>query len=201
MVSLLGFVVAVPPTNRARAKLPALVDGRARFVEPRGNSPKLRASSSNGKSERGQGARMRVQRPGGTRSPANPAGRTHNLRTGAEPAEQETRKMFVRSTFLALAALAATAAAPAIAQSSDSVAVGYGDLNLSSPAGREALERRVGAAARQVCGEYQPLELKMIALSRACRARALAAGQAQFGQSLAAGGAQSANLNVSRAAY
>jgi UrcA family protein len=124
------------------------------------------------------------------------------LRTGAEPAEQETRKMFVRSTFLALAALAATAsAAPAIAQSSDSVAVGYGDLNLSSPAGREAFERRVGAAARQVCGEYQPLELKMIALSRACRARALAAGQAQFGQSLAAGGAQSANLNVSRAAY
>jgi UrcA family protein len=106
--------------------------------------------------------------------------------------------MFVRSTILALAALAA---APAFAETPDSVAVGYSDLNLSSPAGREAFDGRVATAARQVCGEYRPLELKMIAISRACQARAIAAANSQLSQNLAGGATQLASLNVSRAAY
>lgn len=106
--------------------------------------------------------------------------------------------MFVRSTFLALAALAA--AAPAVAATPDSVAVGYSDLNLSSPAGREAFEGRVAAAARLVCGEYQPLQLKMIAISRACQARAIAAAETRLSQNLSSGNVQLASLNVSRAA-
>jgi UrcA family protein len=109
--------------------------------------------------------------------------------------------MFVRSTFLAAAALGAAAiAAPAVAQAPDSVSVGFSDLNLSSQAGREAFGGRVAAAARLVCGEYQPLQLKLIAISRACQARAVAAAEAQLGQNLAGGNAQLASLNVSRAA-
>lgn len=106
--------------------------------------------------------------------------------------------MFVRSTFLAFAALAA--ACPAAAQTQDSILVGYSDLNLSSPAGREAFQGRVAAAARQVCGEYQPLELKMIAISRACQARAIASAETRLSQNLAGGDVQLASLEVSRAA-
>jgi len=105
--------------------------------------------------------------------------------------------MFVRSTFLALAALAA---APAVAQTPDSVAVGYSDLNLSSTAGREVFARRIDYAARQVCGEFQPLQLKMIAMSRVCRANAIAAAEAQLGQNLAGESTQLASLDVRRAA-
>jgi UrcA family protein len=112
--------------------------------------------------------------------------------------------MIVRSTFFALAAVAAAilatgvAISPAVAQT-DSVSVGYGDLNLASPAGRGALDRRIAGAARQVCGEYRPLELKMIALSRACRADVLAAARGQ--RSVSAAGRQFSALAVSRAAF
>jgi UrcA family protein len=106
--------------------------------------------------------------------------------------------MFVRSTFLALAALAA--ASPAFAQSPDSVAVGFSDLNLSSPAGRQAFEGRIAAAARLVCGEYQPLQLREIAISRACQARAIASAETRLSHNLSSGNVQLASLNVSRAA-
>ena len=112
--------------------------------------------------------------------------------------------MIVRSTFFALAAVAAAtlatgvAISPAVAQT-DSVSVGYGDLNLASPAGRIALDRRIAGAARQVCGEYRPLELKMIALSRACRSGVLAAARGQRTASTA--GRQLTALAVSRAAF
>ena len=106
--------------------------------------------------------------------------------------------MFVRSTFLALAALAA--ATPAFAETSDTVLVGYSDLNLSSPAGRQAFEGRIAAAARQVCGEYQPLQLKLIAISRACQARAIASAATRLSHNLSSGHVLLASLNVSRAA-
>jgi len=108
--------------------------------------------------------------------------------------------MFVRSTFLALAAAAAAYATQAPCQTPDSVRVGFSDLNLSSPAGRAVFEGRVSAAARLVCGEYQPLQLKLIAMSRTCQANAIAAAEAQLGQNLAGGSTQLASLDVRRAA-
>lgn len=55
-----------------------------------------------------------------------------------------------------IGALVLTAALPAAAASDDvqhtSVIVRYDDLNLANPAGMERLERRINAAAREVCG-------------------------------------------------
>jgi UrcA family protein len=103
-----------------------------------------------------------------------------------------------RSTILALAAAAAAAATPAIAQNG-SVTIGYGDLNLASQAGRNVLDRRIDGAARQLCGEVSPLELKRIALGRTCRAGVLADARAQLARVIVDD--QFASLAVSRAAF
>jgi UrcA family protein len=107
--------------------------------------------------------------------------------------------MSPRSTFLALAAVATAAlATPAVAQTS-SVTIGYGDLNLASPAGRAVLDRRIDGAARQVCGEALPLQLKTNVLSRTCRAEILADARAQLARVIVDD--QFASLTVSRAAF
>jgi UrcA family protein len=104
-----------------------------------------------------------------------------------------------RSTFLALAAAAAaTLASPAVAQA-ESVTIGYGDLNLTSQAGRAALDQRIDGAARQLCGESSPLELKRVALGRTCRAGVLADARAQLARVIVDD--QFASLIVSRAAF
>ena len=75
--------------------------------------------------------------------------------------------MFVRSTSLAAAAVAAglltlgLAAAPAVAQPAETVLVSYADLNLASQLGRERLDRRIASAAEQLCGGYSPVELQL----------------------------------------
>ena len=102
-----------------------------------------------------------------------------------------------RSTFLALAAAAAAIATPAAAQG-DSITIGYGDLNLASQAGRAALDQRIDGAARQLCGEFSPLELKGMALNRACRAGVLADARAQLARVIVDD--QVASIAVSRAA-
>ena len=109
--------------------------------------------------------------------------------------------MNVRSTFLALAATFAAAAftaGPAAARTG-SVTIGYGDLNLASQAGREALNRRIDGAADQLCGDFAPLELKMNALSRTCRAEILADARAQLARVIVVDD-QLASITVSRAA-
>ena len=60
-------------------------------------------------------------------------------------------KKLVALTAAALAA--ASFAAPALAGDPASWTVAYGDLNLSSPAGVDAFNRRVRAAAKVVCGD------------------------------------------------
>lgn len=52
------------------------------------------------------------------------------------------------------AALAAGAlvASPAVAETLPTVKVAYGDLDLSTKKGQQALERRLKSAAREVCG-------------------------------------------------
>ena len=111
--------------------------------------------------------------------------------------------MFVRPSVLAVAAVAAglatasLAAAPA-AEEVSSVEVQYQDLNLDHSAGQAALDRRIAYAARQVCGDYMPIELKWRELSRSCQREVIAAAAPQ--RDAAVGGQRYAALRVSRAA-
>jgi UrcA family protein len=88
--------------------------------------------------------------------------------------------MFVRSTSLAAAAVAAglltlgLAAAPAVAQPVETVLVSYADLDLASQIGRQRLDRRIAYAAEQVCGGYSPVELRWAAAVRACQFETIA---------------------------
>jgi UrcA family protein len=61
----------------------------------------------------------------------------------------------ITSAFAALAAIAVLTAAPAASarEPAQGVTVSYGDLNLASPKGVEALFSRIGHASRKVCGE------------------------------------------------
>jgi len=108
--------------------------------------------------------------------------------------------MNLRKPLFAVAALAAAyvntsaAISPAAAHGADGVAISYADLNLANPAGRAALDRRIAAAARQVCGQFLITELKWAEMSRACRVEVIASAQAP-------GAARLASLRVSRAAY
>jgi UrcA family protein len=112
--------------------------------------------------------------------------------------------MSVRSSVLAVAAVAAGlatvafAAAPAVAGELDSVQVQYQDLNLSHASGRAALDRRISAAARQLCGDYMPIELKWRELSRVCQQDVIATVAPQRNALLS--GQSYAALRVSRAA-
>jgi UrcA family protein len=112
--------------------------------------------------------------------------------------------MKVRSTLLALAAVAAAtlmtgiAVSPAVA--GETVAVPYGDLDLASAAGRARLDSRVFRAATMICGRYDPRELRLSALSRACRDDAIAGVRGQREAALG-GGALHADVSVSQAAF
>ena len=103
-----------------------------------------------------------------------------------------------RSTFLALAAVAAVAVATPAAAQADSVTIGYGDLNLASQSGRQALNRRIDGAADQLCGDVAPLQLKANAMSRTCRADVVADARAQLARVIVDD--QFASITVSRAA-
>jgi UrcA family protein len=49
------------------------------------------------------------------------------------------------------------------------VAVHYGDLDLASPAGRDALGHRISQAVRAACGTASPADLRGQNLAAACR--------------------------------
>jgi UrcA family protein len=112
--------------------------------------------------------------------------------------------MSVRSSVLAVAAVAAGlatvsfAAVPAAAGQLDAVEVQYQDLNLANDAGRAALDSRISAAARQVCGDYMPTELKWREMARACQRDVIASAAPQ--RNALVGGQRYAALRVSRAA-
>ena len=88
--------------------------------------------------------------------------------------------MFVRSTSLAAAAVAAgvltlgLAATPVAAQPVETVLVSYADLDLGSQIGRERLDRRIAGAAEQLCGGYSPNQLRWAAAVRACQFETIA---------------------------
>ena len=113
--------------------------------------------------------------------------------------------MKVRSTLLALAAVAAASLTTGIAASpatagAPAIAVSYSDLNLGSPAGRARLDRRLFQAATALCGRYEARELNMSSLSRACRDQAIAGARSQRDAALG-GAADYASASVSQAAF
>ena len=74
---------------------------------------------------------------------------------------------------LSLVAIAATAA-PAFADTGKSMAVGYHDLNLSTPEGQAALTKRISRAADAVCADgSQATDLSMRQAYKACRTQAI----------------------------
>lgn len=84
--------------------------------------------------------------------------------------------MRIAAAILALATAGATLTAtsvPALAEEPRQLIVQYSDLNLAAPAGRTTLERRVRAAARQVCGPAVAAELKQLLEMRECQSAAL----------------------------
>ena len=99
-----------------------------------------------------------------------------------------------KTPILMLAAVAASAlslaigASPAVARTTDQIRVSYQELNLSSAAGRAVLDRRIGQAARQACGEFAPVELRWRAMSSDCQRELTQTMLAQVGGSAAAGG-------------
>ena len=89
---------------------------------------------------------------------------------------------------LAFAALfAATFAAPVAAQAPSGVqAVSYADLNLRSDAGVQRLERRLGAAVRNVCGTPSAADPLGRARVQECREATAAAAAAQRDRAVSA---------------
>ena len=71
----------------------------------------------------------------------------------------------IRILTLAAVATLATTALPARAES---IAVRYGDLDLSSQAGRTTLDRRITTAARSVCRNDGTRDLREVMASRNC---------------------------------
>ena len=112
--------------------------------------------------------------------------------------------MSVRSSILAVAAVAAglatvsLGAAPAVAGELEAVEVQYQDLNLAHASGQAALDRRISAAARQVCGECLTIELKWRDMARACQNDVIAQTAPQ--RNALVSGQRYAALRVSRAA-
>lgn len=83
---------------------------------------------------------------------------------------------------LQLAVLSALSgcALPAVAQV-PTVTLTYRTGDLATERGVRVLYRRIEQAARQVCPEYDPLDLHRASLSRVCEARAIADAVRQIG--------------------
>jgi UrcA family protein len=82
---------------------------------------------------------------------------------------------------IVLPALALAIAAPAAAETA-SIAVPYGDLDLTEDAGRKVLGARIARAATRLCGTVGARDLVRIAAHKACvaEARASAAPQVEL---------------------
>jgi UrcA family protein len=83
--------------------------------------------------------------------------------------EQDTTMRHI--LFLAVAAAATLSPCSAQAQAeAPSVRVAYGDLNLSTTAGRERLDRRLAAAVKRVCPSVDVRDLAAQQAARRCAA-------------------------------
>jgi len=84
--------------------------------------------------------------------------------------EKNTRKPNLPAIAFALAALTATLPSSAIAGEPQTEKVPYGDLNLATEAGIQALDRRLDRAVERVCGESQIRNLAANRQVERCRA-------------------------------
>ncbi len=88
-------------------------------------------------------------------------------------------------TVLAAAALAGGFTAPAFADTppaseAASVVVPYGDLDVATPAGADALTQRIDSAAEKVCHRPDIRDLKATVAFEECKADALAGAMEQL---------------------
>ena len=101
-----------------------------------------------------------------------------------------------------LGAMAATAATlafatPAAAQNEDrSVTVSIADLDPSSPTDAARLDRRLRAAAREVCGPDQGKDVRARRLTLACEKVALSRANADVQVALRGGGSRTVALTT-----
>jgi UrcA family protein len=72
------------------------------------------------------------------------------------------------------------------AESANAVTVTYADLNLTTDAGREALQRRIKAAATASCGPQTTTGIRLNAAHRACVKTAIENGTRQVEAAIAA---------------
>jgi UrcA family protein len=79
-----------------------------------------------------------------------------------------------KTAFVILGAIVTAMASPAMAQDNSVRTVSYGDLDLSSGAGRLQLDRRIDAAVRRSCGRAWPLDLGAVEEVRRCRSETFA---------------------------
>jgi UrcA family protein len=78
-------------------------------------------------------------------------------------------------SLLAASFLTLSIAAPGVAATTEtpSIVVPYGDLDLTSPDGAAALDRRIEAAAEKVCEKPRILDLKAMTSWEECKAATL----------------------------
>jgi UrcA family protein len=106
---------------------------------------------------------------------------------------------------LAVAAAAVIGASSATAQSVQidqdgnyKVKVAYGDLDLTSDAGKQALEARVNVAAKRVCGAAYGSAPTTLRTASECRGSVLNAAQLPVATALAAAGAANSSVASGR---
>jgi UrcA family protein len=92
----------------------------------------------------------------------------------------------------AAATLAFAAPAQAAAGQEDAVTVRIADLDLADPADAAVLDRRVKAAARELCGDVPGRDLDMQKIVRTCHDEVLANARQDVGAALAAAERRSA---------
>jgi UrcA family protein len=118
----------------------------------------------------------------------------HNPKLARAPYKISTRTIIpqkepkiMKRTNCLLIALALITSGPAFAQTSlidqkQTIIVQTQDLNLSSPAGQERLNRRISAAIEQVCFKPDPRVVSERTSYRRCVAQAMAASAIQVSQ-------------------
>jgi len=95
------------------------------------------------------------------------------MATAASKLTTFRRSFAVAGAFAALAVTTTSFATP-YSEAAPAVTVRYDDLNLATPAGVDALYRRISSAARAVCSDENSRGLAFVAATELCRANAVA---------------------------
>ena len=102
----------------------------------------------------------------------------------------------IRSLIPIILVASVAAVSPASAESTQ--VVSYADLDLTSPAGQAALDRRLNAAIRQVCGRPFPIDLQTHRQVQQCRSETAAIVQAQRNDAFAQANSNRVQLSARR---